>query len=91
MFFGKFFPSGYLFLLFYLYLNLISLTYFNLVFLGKGQNVKNQNVESPKRTSKVQKEHRKSKKNIESLKRTSKIRTSKVIFRLSTLWSFLTP
>jgi hypothetical protein len=60
MFFGKFFPSGYLFLLFYLYLNLISLTYFNLVFLGKGQNVKNQSVESPKRTSKVQKEHQKS-------------------------------
>jgi hypothetical protein len=27
---------------------------------GKGQNVKNQNVESPKRTLKVQKEHQKS-------------------------------
>jgi hypothetical protein len=27
--------------------------------MGKGQNVKNQNVKSPKRTSKVQKEHKK--------------------------------
>jgi inorganic pyrophosphatase/exopolyphosphatase len=28
--------------------------------VGKGQNVKNQNVKSPKRTLKVQKEHQKS-------------------------------
>jgi hypothetical protein len=41
--------------------------------MGKGQNVKNQNVESPKRTSKDQKEHPKSKKNIQSPKRTSKV------------------
>jgi hypothetical protein len=35
---------------------------------GKGQNVENQNVESPKRTSKVQKEHNKFEKdqNVES-------------------------
>jgi hypothetical protein len=41
--------------------------------MGKGQNVKNQNVKSPKRTSKDQKEHPKSKKNIQSPKRTSKV------------------
>ncbi len=35
---------------------------------GKGQSVENQNVESPKTTSKVQKEHQKSKNNIESPK-----------------------
>jgi hypothetical protein len=63
----------------------------SLVFLGKGQNVENHFVQSQKRTSKVQKEHRKSKKNIKNqsveslffkLIKTSKmkslIRTSKI-------------
>jgi hypothetical protein len=42
------------------YNNFLGNTYYMLNKMGKGQNVKNQNVESPKRTLKVQKEHQKS-------------------------------